>query len=477
MCSYNKVNGVPTCAHQNLFQGIIRNQWEFGQNKKQSISFCTYIASGCDSVLVCHNYTHFPATLKDVVALALKAGLYMICGDFLGTFTENTVKQGKVSESIVDQPLVNNYVVLMRLGFLNMVTLQNNLLSCYTIMKSLPMNPKTIKTLVVIGPNVNPTEVMISNYAGIPCKYISPLQGLAKYMAVTYKPGWCANVSCSNRSLIEKAVKVVAKTDAVMIVVGLNQAIEAEELDRVNLTLPSLQEKLVMDVANSASVDVSFAKNVSKIVGILWVGYPGQSGGEAKAQVIFGDYNPGGRSPFTWCSQEYIEHVPMKDMNMRANTTQNFPGRTYRFYAGPTLYNFGHGLNYSIFFSIVKSAPSTIEIPMQKSQIVLTPNTTNLSEFNSGDDVDIVKVDCQTLQFNIEVVLIGFERVEVMRVKQESVKIKIDFCKELNVADAEGKRKMILGKHTLVVGSSSDQQVRHILDVRVNESEENFIFQ
>ncbi|KAI3908788.1 hypothetical protein MKW98_029338 [Papaver atlanticum] len=529
MCSYNMVNGIPTCANADLLKGIIRDQWGLDG----------YIVSDCDSVKVYNNLTHYTATPEDAVALALKAGLDMNCGDFLSNFTENTVKQGKVSEIVVDQALANNYAVLMRLGFFNgdpanlpfgklgatdvcskdhqnlaLEAAKQGIVLLHNHNGSLPLNPKTTKTLAVIGPNANATEVMISNYAGIPCKYISPLQGLQKYVAVTYEQG-CANVSCSSGSLIENAANAAPKSDAVVILMGLDQSVEAEELDRVNLTLPGLQEKLVMDVANSACgpvvlvimsggpIDVSFVKNVSKLVAILWVGYPGQSGGEAIAQVIFGDYNPGGRSPFTWYPKEYVDQVPMTDMNMRANTTKNFPGRTYRFYTGPTLYNFGHGLSYSTFSSIVKSAPSKIQIPLQKSQSILAPNTTYLSEFSSGEAIDISKVNCQALQFDIEVVvknrgqrngshvvlifwvppssekvvglpkrqLIGFERVEVVTGKKESVKIKVDVCKDLSVADAEGKRKMILGKHTLLIGSSSDKQVRHNFYVKVSKCE------
>ena len=85
----------------------------------------------------------------------------------------------------------------------------------------------------------------------------------------------------------------------------VNQSIEAEGLDRMNLTLPGFQEKLVervveatdgiviLVIMSAGPIDVSFAKNMSKVRGILWVGYPGQDGGDAVAQVIFGDYNPG----------------------------------------------------------------------------------------------------------------------------------------------------------------------------------------
>lgn len=253
----------------------------------------------------------------------------MNCGTYLGKYTENAVKSGKVEESVVNQALLNNYIVLMRLGFFDgdptklpygnlgptdVCTEDHQRLALEAALQgivlldndgTLPLSTKDLKTLAVIGPNANATRVMISNYAGVPCKYTSPLQGLQKYSSgVSYQPG-CADVGCSDGSLIEPAAKAAASADAVVLVVGLDQSIEAEGLDRVNLTLPVFQEKLVTEVAKAAKgpvvlvimsagpIDVSFATNESKIGGILWVGYPGQSGGEAIAQVIFGDYNPG----------------------------------------------------------------------------------------------------------------------------------------------------------------------------------------
>lgn len=253
----------------------------------------------------------------------------MNCGNYLGDYTENAVNLSKVEESVVDQALIYNYIVLMRLGFFDgdpksqpfgnlgpsdVCTNDHQSLALDAAKQgivlldndgALPLSSNSTATLAVIGPNANATEVMISNYAGIPCGYTSPLEGLQKYVStVTYEPG-CGNVKCSDETLVEAATKAAAAVDAVVVVVGLDQSIEAEGLDRVNLTLPGYQEKLVMEVANATEgtvilvvmsagpIDVSFAKNNSKIGGILWVGYPGQAGGDAIAQVIFGDYNPG----------------------------------------------------------------------------------------------------------------------------------------------------------------------------------------
>lgn len=529
MCSYNRVNGIPTCADPNLLKGIIRDQWNLDG----------YIVSDCDSVKVYYESIHYTATPEDAVALALKAGLNMNCGDYLGKYTQNAVKLNKVEESIVDQALIYNYIVLTRLGFFDgdpttlpfgelgpsdICTDDHQKLAVEAAKQgivlldnsgTLPLSTNTTRTLAIIGPNANATEVMISNYAGVPCRYTSPLQGLQKYVpTVTYEPG-CTTVSCGDESRLGEAAKAAAAVDAVVVVVGLDQSIEREGLDRVNLTLPGFQEKLVMDVADATNgslilvimsagpIDVSFARNNSKIGAILWVGYPGQAGGDAIAQVIFGDYNPGGRSPFTWYPQEYANQVPMTDMNMRANATANFPGRTYRFYNGKPIYEFGHGLSYSTFSKFIISAPSTIVIKPSSTNhqnSSLFPNSSALQP--NGQAIDVSSINCLNLRFEIGVAvknngpvdgtpvvlvfwkpgsskavagmpsleLVGFERVEVRRGKTETVKMELDVCKRLSVVDGEGKRKVVIGQHTLLVGSSSERQVKHYFNIKLAKS-------
>lgn len=139
-------------------------------------------------------------------------------------------------------------------------------------------------------------------FAGTPCKLISPLQGLTALVPTSYAPG-CPNVQCTN-ALLDDAKKVAASADATVLVVGASLAIEAESLDRVNILLPGQQEQLVTEVANvskgpvilvimsGGGMDVSFAKTNDKISSILWVGYPGEAGGAAIADVIFGFHNP-----------------------------------------------------------------------------------------------------------------------------------------------------------------------------------------
>ncbi|KAL6213285.1 hypothetical protein ACLB2K_012732 [Fragaria x ananassa] len=532
MCSYNRVNGIPTCADPDLLQGVVRGQWGLDG----------YIVSDCDSVEVYYNAIHYTQTPEDAVALALKAGLNMNCGDYLGKYTENAVNLKKVEESVVDHSLIYNYIVLMRLGFFDgdpkllefgnlgisdvcsdehkalaldaakqgIVLLDNN--------GALPLSPTTTKNLAIIGPNANATEVMISNYAGIPCSYTSPLKGLKKYVSTAkYEPG-CSSVKCADESLIGAAAQAAALADAVVLVMGIDQSIEAEGLDRVNLTLPGFQENLVEQVVDATNgtvilvimsagpIDVSFAKNLSKVGGILWVGYPGQDGGDAIAQVIFGDYNPAGKSPFTWYPQEYVDQVPMTDMNMRANSSRNYPGRTYRFYTGKTIYEFGHGLSYSTFSKFIMSAPSTLLIHSNSTTTFNSHNNIQILEpiSSSAKEIDISSINCQSLAFDLVVgvtnkgpldgshvvlafwkppssqgligapnlQLVGFERVEVKYSETKSLTMRVDVCKGLNLVDSEGKRKLVTGLHTILVGSPSEQQVKHYLNVRLPEQHE-----
>jgi beta-D-xylosidase 4 len=140
---------------------------------------------------------------------------------------------------------------------------------------------------------------------GIPCKTTTPLSGLKNYIkTITYTPG-CHYVNCTSTEGFGEAASIAAKADAVVMVVGLDQSQEAEKHDRQNLTLPGEQRKLVTEVASVSKgpmvlvimsggpVDVSFAIKDPRISSILWVGYPGEAGGQALAEVIFGDYNPG----------------------------------------------------------------------------------------------------------------------------------------------------------------------------------------
>ncbi|KAL4331325.1 beta-xylosidase/alpha-L-arabinofuranosidase 2 [Arachis hypogaea] len=507
MCSYNQVNGKPTCADPDLLKGVIRDKWKLNG----------YIVSDCDSVDVFFKNQHYTKTPEEAAAKSILAGLDLNCGNFLGRYTEGAVKQGLVDEASVTNAVSNNFATLMRLGFFDgdpskqaygnlgpkdvctaanqelareaarqgIVLLKNN-------KGSLPLNAKAIKSLAVIGPNANVTRTMIGNYEGIPCKYTSPLQGLTALVPTSYAPG-CPDVQCAN-AVLDDAKTVAASADATVIIVGANLAIEAESLDRINILLPGQQQLLVSEVAtvskgpvilvimSGGGMDVSFAKTNDKISSILWVGYPGQAGGAAIADVIFGFHNPSGRLPMTWYPQSYVDKVPMTNMNMRPDPATGYPGRTYRFYKGETVFAFGDGLSYSNIQHRLVKAPQLASIPLADNHVCRSSDcksvevgdehckelvldihlgVKNMGKMSSGHTVFLFSTP-PAVHNAPQKHLLGFQKVQLAGRSEALVTFKVDVCKDLSVVDEVGNRKVPLGQHLLHVGN-----LKHPLRVRI----------
>jgi len=157
----------------------------------------------------------------------------------------------------------------------------------------------------------------------------------------------------------EEALKIARQSDVVLMVLGLSPRLEGEEMrvkvegfqggDRVSLNIPRVQEDLLRKVAaagkplvlvllNGSAVAVNWARDHVPAIVELW--YPGQAGGAALADVLFGDYNPGGRLPVTFYKSEQ-QLPPFDDYSMK--------GRTYRYFEGEPLFPFGYGLSYTTF--------------------------------------------------------------------------------------------------------------------------------
>nr|XP_043630640.1 beta-xylosidase/alpha-L-arabinofuranosidase 1-like [Erigeron canadensis] len=498
MCSYNKLNGVPTCVDKKLLKDTVRDQWKLNG----------YISSDCDSLQVIFRDQNWTKTPEEVAAHALHAGLDLNCGVSYKNFTANAVRKGLVNESVVDQAVRNSFVTLMRLGFFDghpskqiygklgkkdictqanqdlareaarqgIVLLKNNL-------GSLPLVPTDVKSLAVIGPNANATIAMIGNYAGVPCNYTTPLKGLSDSVATVFEPG-CTDVKCNSTYEFEKAKNVSATADAVVLVMGTDLSVEREALDRTEIDLPGQQNLLVSEVAYAAKgpvilvimsggpMDITFAKRNPKITSIVWVGFPGQEGGAGLADVIFGRYNPSGRLPMTWYPRSYTNNVSMTNMNMRADPSSGYPGRSYRFYSGDTVYPFGFGLSYSLYVHKLVKAPKQVSIGLHKvhncstncTSINITNDVCNGSSFNvdlmvrnigkmSGSHtVLLFSYPPQVIKNSPNKQLLDFKRVQLDPWNATSVSFNIDACKQLSVVDEDGSRKLALGRHVLQMG-------------------------
>ncbi|KAK9073941.1 hypothetical protein SSX86_006535 [Deinandra increscens subsp. villosa] len=508
MCSYNKVNGVPTCGDRKLLEDMVRGEWKLNG----------YISSDCDSLQVMFRDQRWAKTPEEVAADALNAGLDLNCGDSLKRFTATAVKKGLVKQSVVDRAVTNSFTTLMRLGFfdghprkqlygnlgkkdvctpahqdLAREAARQGIVLLKNTFRSLPLHKTSIKSLAVIGPNANATRTMIGNYAGVPCKYTSPLKGLSDYVKTVYEEG--CDVKCNSAARFQKARDIAAKADAVVLVMGTDLSIEAEALDRTEIYLPGQQDLLVSEVAKDAKgpvilvimsgggMDVEFAKGHPKITSILWVGFPGQEGGRALADIVFGRYNPSGRLPTTWYPRSYVNLVPMTNTKMRPDPKTGQPGQTYRFHRGKTVYPFGFGLSYSSYNYKLIKAPKFISIP--SNHHAHTGRSPSCHAIDAADSV------CNNLHFDIEIMvtnvgkmsgshtvllfssppmvhnapqkeLVDFKKVWLGRSKRGVVRFRVDVCKGLSVVDEEGKRKVVPGRYVLQVG-----YIKHVVSVTV----------
>jgi len=247
----------------------------------------------------------------------------------------------------------------------------------------LPLDKSKYKTLAVIGPNAQATSTLQGNYYGSAPYLISPEAGIQKYATVKYAKG--CDINSSDRSGFTAACNAASSSDATVLVMGIDQSQESEGKDRTIIALPGVQNDLITQVATCTKgplivviiaggpLDLSTPKNNAKVSGILWAGYPGQSGGDAIAQTLYGDNNPAGRLPYTLYPSNYVNQVSMLDMGMRPNASNGNPGRTYRFYTGTPVYAFGTGLSYANFSVSVSNSP--IKIPYESIRA------------NLGDDV------------------------------------------------------------------------------------------
>ncbi|KAJ4825741.1 hypothetical protein Tsubulata_039088 [Turnera subulata] len=518
MCSYNRVDGIPACADPKLLNQTIRGEWDLHG----------YIVSDCHSIEVLVDGHHWLGdTKEDAVAHTLRAGesfikhilcqeicLDLDCGDYYTKYVQSSVQQGKIREADIDRSLKCHYVVLMRLGFFDGNPQYNSLgkkdvcseanvefareaaregtVLLKNVGETLPLDSNKIKTLAVIGPHANATAAMIGNYAGLPCKTISPLNALSTYGEVDYQAG-CSDTKCKNGSLIFPATQAAAKVDVTIIVAGIDLSIEAESLDRDDLLLPGNQTQLINQVANAAKgpvvlvlfsaggLDISFAKNNPKIGAILWVGYPGERGGPAIADVIFGKYNPGGRLPLTWHEASYVDMLPMTSMPLRPVDSLGYPGRTYKFFSGSTVFPFGYGLSYTKFNYTLKPAVRSTQIKLNKFQHCYGIKYENDSYNPPCPSVRIDDMDCkEKIEFEVEVQntgsrdgsevviayskppqgilathikqVIGFQRVFVPAGGSKNVRFVLNLCDSLRVVDYNAYTVLPSGGHTITIG-------------------------
>jgi len=381
MCAYNSINGEPCCTGIKGLQTILRNEWHFeGQ-----------VVTDCGALNNIAGNKAAKLSRAAVAAAAVKAAVNLECGDMLQNDLMDALKQHLISGPEIDSALTADLRLQIRLGFFDdpanvpysgygsdsihnpshvslarrvaqesMVLLKNNGI--------LPLEKNKYPSIMVLGANASSLDVLMGSYHGISGNMVSFAEGIARAcgpaIAVQYDQGY------DNKDTAHfGGIWAAGMADLIIAVMGLSPVLEGEqgdaflsetEGDRTSMSLPVSQmiylkklrkatkKPIVVVITAGSAIDIASIESYADAIVLAW--YSGEQGGNALADVLFGDYSPSGRLPVT--IYQSISQVP-------AYNDYNMKNRTYRYFAGPVQFPFGFGLSYTSFAYAWKSEPKT----------------------------------------------------------------------------------------------------------------------
>ncbi|WP_347841079.1 glycoside hydrolase family 3 C-terminal domain-containing protein [uncultured Draconibacterium sp.] len=266
-----------------------------------------------------------------------------------------------------------------------------------------------------------------------------------------------------NNSMKEAAINVARQADAVVLVLGLSQRLEGEEMpikvdgfeggDRTHLKLPQEQRELmtaieetgkpvILVLLNGSALAVNWADE--NLDAIITAGYPGQEGGSAVADVLFGDYNPAGRLPVTYY-KSVKQLPPFEEYNMEE--------RTYKYFSGEPLYPFGYGLSYTSFeYSDLKVAKKA----KAGSAVEITAKVTNTGNLRGEEVVQLYLKDVIASTPRPKYQLEGFQRITLESGQTKTVKFVLE-PRQFSIIGDEDKRVIEPGDFTIYIGGTQPE--------------------
>ncbi|HEV2274081.1 MAG TPA: glycoside hydrolase family 3 C-terminal domain-containing protein [Acidobacteriaceae bacterium] len=470
MASYNAINGAPDAVNKYLLTDILRGKWGFD-------GFVTDDLGGVNLLVNAHHITEDPveATARAIQAgcdsddaqfqtnipLAVRSGRLPIAdvdravgrvlrvGFRLGVFDPpESNPYSKISASVIRSPEHLNLALQTALESMTLLTNRRDFL---------PLKKGEVKSIAVIGPAGN-SDYETGNYYGKPARKVSPVQGLKDLLGagvdVQYEQG-AGFVEPADPAAIARAAELARKSDVALVFLGTNLKVEAEGHDRRDLNLPGAQEQLleavyaanpktVLVLMNAGPLAVTWAND--HLPAILDAWYPGEAGGAAIASVLFGDYNPGGRLPYTVYAS--LDGVPPQ------NEYDVSKGFTYLYFKGVPLYSFGHGLSYTRFkYENLKLSSASIS---PAAPVEVSFDLKNVGE-RAGSDVPQLYVH-QVKSTVVQPIksLRGFERVNLQPGESKHIAMSLQ-ASALSYYDVHAGRFVVEpGIFDVMVGASSE---------------------
>ena len=376
MGAYNRTNGEPCCASPFLMEKL--REWGFDG----------HFVSDCWAIRDFYEGHHVAENEVQAAAMAVNAGCDLNCGCTYDNKLLAAVQMGLTDADTVRRAAVHLFTTRYMLGIMGEGSEYDDIPytvvecgehleaarragyeSCVLLKNNgmLPLKKESLKTVGVIGPNADSRRALMGNYHGTASRYITVQEGIQDALAGQ------ARVLCSegchlyfdktdrlsqfDDDRLAEALTVAENSDAVVLVVGMDETMEGEQGDTGNpfgsddkarLLLPDPQQRLmnavlavgkptVIVLMAGSAIDLAEAGEKADAVLMAW--YPGAQGGRVVADLLLGNVSPGGKLPVTFYCNSQLKDMPdFTDYSMK--------GRTYRYFEGKPLYPFGYGLTY-----------------------------------------------------------------------------------------------------------------------------------
>lgn len=482
MGAYTRLCGEPCCASPTLLTAILREEWGFDG----------YVVSDCGAITDIHQHHKVTSSREESAALAVNNGCDLCCGYDYAALCE-AAEQGLISEETITASVELLMEARLRLGLLDdpkevaYAQIPYEVNDCQehrslahhaareslVLLKNrsglLPMGPE-VRSIAVIGPNADSRRVLLGNYNGLPSRSVTPLDGIraaaGEEVTVTYALGCDLVTPPTDRwgrkddDGFAEACSAAERSDVVVLCLGISPTLEGEEGDvlhsesqgdRVDIGLPEVQERLLKAVAEvgkpivlvvltGSAIALPWAEE--NVAAILLGWYPGEEGGTAIADALFGSYSPAGRLPVTFVRS--VEALP-------PFTDYRMAGRTYRYITEEPLYPFGYGLSYTEFrysgLGLSSRRIGTDETLMVAAEVE------NIGS-RAGDEV--VELYVSDLEASVTVPrwsLRGFKRLRLEPGERRQIAFELT-PRQLALIDEEGRCILEPGRFRVYLGGS-----------------------
>lgn len=497
MSSYNDYDGIPIQGSYYWLTTRLRGE----------MGFRGYVVSDSDAVEYLYTKHGTAQDMKEAVRQSVEAGLNVRCTfrspDSFVLPLRELVKEGGLSEEVVNDRVRDILRVKFLIGLFDApyqtdlagadkeveneenetIALQaarESIVLLKNTGKLLPLDINTVKKIAVCGPNANEKGYALTHYGPLAVEVTTVLKGLQDKVKgkteILYTKGcdlvdanWPESeiisypLTTQEQAEIDKAVENARQSDVAVVVLGGGQRTCGENKSRSSLELPGRQLQLlqavqatgkpvVLILINGRPLSVNWADKF--VPAILEAWYPGSKGGVALADILFGDYNPGGKLTVTFPKTvgQIPFNFPYKPSSQIDGGKNPGPDGNMSRING-ALYSFGYGLSYTTFtYSDMEISPKVIT-PNEKATVRL--KVTNTGKVAGDEVVQLYIRDVLSSITTYEKNLAGFERIHLQPGETKEVSFLID-RKQLELLDANMKWVVEPGNFTLMAGASSE---------------------